>query len=263
LINDLIAKGIDPKTLPIGAETKGAGLSKGARRVSPNTSKHFTHFLTLWDFEQHSSVKKSLLICSAEIARYFGSDATKSAIESVWKRQVRPSVKAITDALDQGGDPKDVNLLGTFWTGGKGASGRPFKISAFLTQPISFCLSICAAILTSLVWLVVSALMLMQKPSKWSCLLGSRNVFDRSRRHSRKAETKDIEINALWAGGCRRASSNLPISTQHVFRSSSHELSIVGGSHIDFCSRDRQVLWHQLHEVWSRQSFQERHPTQR
>ncbi|KAH8782157.1 hypothetical protein BGZ57DRAFT_926143 [Hyaloscypha finlandica] len=81
LINDSIAKGIDPKTLPIGAETNGA-----------------------------------------EIARYFGSDATKSAIESVWKRQVRPSVKAITDALDQGGDPKDVNLLGTFWTGGKGAS---------------------------------------------------------------------------------------------------------------------------------------------
>jgi len=36
LINDSIAKGIDPKTLPIGAETNGAGLSKGARRVSPN-----------------------------------------------------------------------------------------------------------------------------------------------------------------------------------------------------------------------------------
>lgn len=166
MINDSIAKGIDPKTLPIGAETKGAGFSKGVRRVSPNTSKHFTHFLTFWDFEQHSSKKKSLLICSAEIARYFGSDATKSAIESVWKRQVRPGVKAITDALDQGGDPKDVNLLGTFWTGGKGASGKPFKISAFFTQPISFCLSICTAVLTSLVWLVVSALMLMQSYPK-------------------------------------------------------------------------------------------------
>jgi hypothetical protein len=263
LINDSIAKGIDPKTLPIGVETKGAGFSKGVRRVSPNTSKHFTDFLMFWDFEQHSSVKKSLLTCSAEIARYFGSEATKSAIESVWKRQVCLGVKAITDALDQGGDPKDVNLLGTFWTGGKGASGRPFRISAFFTQPISFCLSVCAAILTSLVWLVVSALMLMQQPSTMSCLLWSRKVPVRSTRYLRKAETKDIEINALWAGGCRGAFSDLPISTQHVFLSSSRELSIVGGSQIDFRSRDRQVLWHQLHEVWSRQSFQERHPTQR
>jgi hypothetical protein len=68
-------------------------------------------------------VKKSSLTYGAELARCFGSDATKSAIENVWKRHVHPGARAITDTLNQGGNTEDLNLVDTLWIGGKGAPG--------------------------------------------------------------------------------------------------------------------------------------------
>jgi hypothetical protein len=79
--------------------------------------------------------KASLLIPGAEMARCFGSDATRSAIDSVFKRQVRPAVKNILETLHQGGDPKDLNLMELLWTAGKGAPGRLFELSVFCMQP--------------------------------------------------------------------------------------------------------------------------------
>jgi hypothetical protein len=95
------------------------------REVSLRFQAHCT-FSYVLRIRLHISVKKSLLTYGAELARCFGSDATKSAIENVWKRQVRPGAKAIIDTLNQGGDPKNLNLMDTLWTGGKGAPGRSF-----------------------------------------------------------------------------------------------------------------------------------------
>lgn len=81
----------------------------------------------------------SLLIPGAEMARCFGSDATRSAIDNVFKRQVRPAVKNIVETLHQGGDPKDLNLMELLWTTAKGAPGRTFAFFCLLhTTLISF-----------------------------------------------------------------------------------------------------------------------------
>jgi hypothetical protein len=88
----------------------------------------------LW-FLSTLHLKTSLLIPGAEIARCFGSDTTRSAIDSVFKRQVRPAVKNILESLHQGGDPKDLNLMEPLWTAGKGAPGNTFGLSVFCIQP--------------------------------------------------------------------------------------------------------------------------------
>jgi hypothetical protein len=79
-----------------------------------------------------------LLISGAEVAKRFGSDATSSAIENVWKRQVRPAVKSINETLDQGGDPKDLTLMETLWTAAKGTKGRSFGVSGLFAQHVFF-----------------------------------------------------------------------------------------------------------------------------
>jgi hypothetical protein len=66
------------------------------------------------------------LISRAEIARCFGSDATTSAIQNMWHRQVRPAVKAINDTLKTGGDPKDI---GPFWLEGRSGTWMMFDLS--------------------------------------------------------------------------------------------------------------------------------------
>lgn len=50
-----------------------------------------------------------VLIFAAEIARCYGSEVTKKAIEHVFSR-VNPNVKNIRDILESGGDPRDVTL---------------------------------------------------------------------------------------------------------------------------------------------------------
>jgi hypothetical protein len=67
-------------------------------------------------------------------------------------------------------------------------------------------------------------------------------------------DPKDIKANVLWAVGRANNGRRFRDSflfTQHVFFLISEELGIFSGSHIDVRYRDRQVLWHKLHEVWS------------
>jgi hypothetical protein len=85
--------------------------------------------------------KSSLLTYCAEIARCFGSDATGSAVTNVFKRQVRPAAKAITNTLSEGGDSKDLNFLDTLWTREKGSPGTPFdNFRGYPPKHVSFCL---------------------------------------------------------------------------------------------------------------------------
>jgi hypothetical protein len=216
------------------------------------------------------------LIYGAEIARCFGSDATTSAIESVWKRQVRPGVKSITETLNQSGDPKDLALMDTLWTAGKGTKGRPFGVSELFAQHV-FLLST-----NSHEASVGTLSLLMMSLAEVARCFGSDanaksivNVWGRQVRTAAQKITdtlkqggdpKDIEVNVLWAVGRAnngRRFRDSSLFTQHVVFLISEELGIFSGSRIDVRYRDRQVLWHQLHEDWSQRPLSTGHQTQR
>ncbi|KAE9364597.1 hypothetical protein N431DRAFT_447767 [Stipitochalara longipes BDJ] len=119
LINDSIKKGVDPITLPIG-DTDGEAAVRNVKRGSGQTRVFRVLLQALSTFSlcseikySTSSVRKSSLICGTELARCFGSDATRSAIETIFARQIHPGDKAITNALNKGSDPK--NLVAIFW----------------------------------------------------------------------------------------------------------------------------------------------------
>jgi hypothetical protein len=140
LINDAIAKGIDPMTLDIG-DTSGEVAMRSVKRGPGQTKSSQFSALCIFSFHSRAHtarniLKKSLLIFDAEVSRCFGSDATPSAILNVWKRQVRPAAKSITDTLNQGGDPKDLALVESLWTSTKGSTGRSFEISYFFAQRV-------------------------------------------------------------------------------------------------------------------------------
>ncbi len=202
----------------------------------------------------------SLLIPGAEIARCFGSDATRSAIDNVVKRQVRPAVKNILETLRQGGDPNDLNLTELLWTTGKGASGRTFAFFCLLhTTLISFiqgfahqaCLSF---YVINCYGTDVARYLGFDANGK-----SIKNVwFNRVQPAVQKlkdavgqgGDPKDIEINILWAAtqGSTRM-FRFPIFPQYVLLLSSPELmSTVGGSRIDIGCRDCEVLRHQLYQ---------------
>ncbi|KAF4613410.1 hypothetical protein G7Y89_g15477 [Cudoniella acicularis] len=78
LINDALKKGIDPITLNIGDTQGEVALKSGG----------------------------------CDIARCYGSEATKSSLMNVFKRSVNPNVKSILTKLEVSGDPKDIVLRG-------------------------------------------------------------------------------------------------------------------------------------------------------
>jgi len=141
LINDSIAKGIDPITLPIG-RTDGEVAVRSVKR-GPGQMKSFSNFprtlhISFLFNSSHCAYhfEEVFIDNGAEIARCFGSDATTSAIENVWQRQIRPGAKSITATLNQGGDPKDLALMDALWTAGKGTKGRPFEVSELFAQHV-------------------------------------------------------------------------------------------------------------------------------
>jgi hypothetical protein len=74
------------------------------------------------------------LILDAEMARYYGSEATPLAIKNIWQRFIRPDVRKLNECLAAGGDPKGVAL----WGGSVGGSnGRPLHFHS-CTLHISF-----------------------------------------------------------------------------------------------------------------------------
>jgi hypothetical protein len=77
----------------------------------------------MFDFSQW------LLILATEMAQYYGSEATPSAIQNIWQRYIRPDVRKLNECLAAGGDPKDVAL----WGGLVGChNGRPLHFHAVL-----------------------------------------------------------------------------------------------------------------------------------
>lgn len=76
------------------------------------------------------------LLMVAEIARCFGTDATMSSIQNIWKRQVGPAVKRVKETLDQGGDPKDLPAWGLGGLQGSNGSGLLFDS---YTSDLIFC----------------------------------------------------------------------------------------------------------------------------
>ncbi|TVY62724.1 hypothetical protein LSUE1_G006157 [Lachnellula suecica] len=83
-MNDALSKGIDPGTLAVGDQ--GEVATRGGRG-------------------------------EAEIARCYGSQATKSSIMNVFTRNVNPNVKNIQNMHETGGDPQDVILKGLVGSG--------------------------------------------------------------------------------------------------------------------------------------------------
>ena len=52
-----------------------------------------------------------VLISTAEIAKCYGTNCTKLALNHHFNRDIRPNVKAIQDALARGDDPKDLTMI--------------------------------------------------------------------------------------------------------------------------------------------------------
>jgi hypothetical protein len=80
-------------------------------------------------------LSQRLLILAAEMARYYGSEATSSSIQNIWQRYIRPDVRKLNECLAAGGDPKDVALWGG-WVGSP--NGRSLHFQS-CTLHISFC----------------------------------------------------------------------------------------------------------------------------
>ena len=45
-----------------------------------------------------------------EISRYYGADANKKSIQNVFTRFVRPDVKLLTDTVNAGGNPQNIDF---------------------------------------------------------------------------------------------------------------------------------------------------------
>lgn len=52
-----------------------------------------------------------ILISATEIAKCYGTNCTKFALDKHFKRNIRPNVEAIRNALDRGDDPKDLIMM--------------------------------------------------------------------------------------------------------------------------------------------------------
>lgn len=81
---------------------------------------------------------EAILMFVVDIARYFGSDVTPSAIQNACKRQVRPNIKLLTYTVAAGGDPKDLDIPGKFI----GSRGK-FRYSQHNAHHNLFCFCFC------------------------------------------------------------------------------------------------------------------------
>jgi hypothetical protein len=113
-----------------------AKLLSSLARFVLMVGRNFPYFLstlpsTRWMFH----LSQRLLILAAEMARYYGSEATPSAIQNIWQRYIRPDVRKLNKCLAAGGDPKDVALWGG-WVGGPNGRFLHFRSC---TVHISFC----------------------------------------------------------------------------------------------------------------------------
>lgn len=87
-----------------------------------------------------------LLISAAEIARCYGTNCTKFGLDTHFKRDIRPNVRGIQEALARGDDPKDLTMIENVRDGkiGKGQTTHPTlrTLHVFLTSTLLSFLSL-------------------------------------------------------------------------------------------------------------------------
>jgi hypothetical protein len=73
-----------------------------------------------------------------EIVKCYGTNCTKSGLNTRFQRDIRPNVKAIQDALARGDDPKDITMVegvrdGKIGKGQKTCCFASYTLHVFLT----------------------------------------------------------------------------------------------------------------------------------
>jgi len=103
-------RGDDPKTVVLlsGVGNNGRqGFGQTVQYCSSCTNHVFLLAIPAADNQQF----KLTLLVVAVIANYYGSDASASGIIHRYERDLKPNVKLLKEAFDNGKDPKDVVLV--------------------------------------------------------------------------------------------------------------------------------------------------------
>lgn len=107
LLKEAADRNEDPKDVVLMENCRGKGSGKGT--AASSFSKHVTRFHSVF---QASWSLGRILIFAIEVARCFGESCTKKAIEHRLANQIKPNVKLILQALQEGHNPEEIPLIG-------------------------------------------------------------------------------------------------------------------------------------------------------
>lgn len=102
---DAIKKGTNPQHVIID---KGGPSGKGGQILTFFFSS--TLHVSLSVIAQHNTAYQILISHHTETAKYYGSEASASAIAWQVSTRIRVASKMLSDAVDAGADPKDVDI---------------------------------------------------------------------------------------------------------------------------------------------------------